>query len=116
MVKIAVTIALFGVLLFDGVSIAMAHTRVGDAAGTAATAAVQTYQATRNVAKATAAAQSAAEGADSVVVPGGVVIRKDGTVTVTVEVIANTSVLGRLPGTKTWPTATGTATVSGSIP
>jgi hypothetical protein len=115
MVKIAITIAVVGVLLFDGVTIAMAHTRVVDAANSAATAGMQAYATTKSVAKAKAAAVSAAEEADAVVVSPGVVVAKNGSVTVTVQVTVNTTVLGKLPGTKTWPTATSTATVSGTI-
>lgn len=94
--KIAVTFAIVGVLGFDGISLALGHVRIQDAAGQAATAASSAYGAKQDVAAATAAAQKAALENDATL---AALQFAGGNVTATVHGSIGTLLVKHLPGT-----------------
>jgi hypothetical protein len=114
-VKIAVVLGLVGVVGFDGIAIAQAHARVGDAADQVAQAAAGAYAAHQSVDEATRVATIEAHSVQSTLVPP-VVAQPDGSVSVTVRITAKTTLLGHLPGTGTWPDVTVTATANPKKP
>ena len=99
--KIVITLALLGMLLFDCIHIAEARASVSTAAGDAADAALARYGQTQNLLDSTAAAAKAAAADGATLAAGGVVAVRTGhivTLTVTVHIVADTTLIGHLPG------------------
>ncbi len=100
--RIAITLALVGLIAFDSISIALARAHVNDIASDAADAAVAQYVLHSNAHDALAAAIAAASVEGGIVAPDGVAITRAGRVTtlrVTVQLVPSTTLLGHLPGT-----------------
>src|SRR4051794_24086284 len=96
--KIAVTVALVGIVGFDAIALAQGHVRADDAAGHAAEEAATTYGANQDVQKAVLAARTAAAEDDMTVTAKDVKIFADGTVVVTVRAHIDTTLLRYVPG------------------
>lgn len=102
--RIAVTLALVGMIGFDGISISVARAHVNDVASDAADAAAARYVQGFNARDALAAAVTKANAEGGTIAPDGLVITRAGhktTLKVTVHLVASTAMLGHLPGTGT---------------
>jgi hypothetical protein len=100
--RIAITIALVGLVSFDCISIALARAHVNDIASDSADAAAVQYQLHPNAHDALAAAMAQAGTEGGSVAPDGLVITQAGRVTtlrITVHLVPGTTLLGHLPGT-----------------
>jgi hypothetical protein len=100
--RIAITLALIGLLAFDGISIGLAHAHVDDVAGQAADAAAAAYAQHPNIHAALSAAISAAGAQGATIAADGLVVTRSGrttTLRVTVDLVPGTTLLGHLPGT-----------------
>jgi Flp pilus assembly protein TadG len=101
-VRIAVTLALVGLIGFDCISIALARAHVHDIAADAADAAAAQYELHPSIHDALAAAMAQASTEGGTVAPDGLVLTRSGHVTtlrVTVHLVPGTALLGHLPGT-----------------
>lgn len=98
-VKIALVTAVLGILAIDGISIALAHVRIGDAASQAASAGAQGYGTNKNFAGALGAAEQAATDNGGTLAPADFRIVGN-VVTVTLHTTIKTLVIGHLPGTQ----------------
>lgn len=112
--RIAIVVAIVGVIGFDAIAIAQVHVRADDAAGQAADQAATTWQATHDFAKAVRVAQTAAAQDDMTVAAKDVKVQPDGSVTVTVHGHVDTTVARYVPGAKNLTNATSTANRKGS--
>jgi hypothetical protein len=111
--KVVVVLAVVALLGFDGVQVGLSTVQLQDQANDAATAARDTYAQHHDVAAALRAAQDSArtENSEDVVVPGGFVVARDGSVTVQLTRPIHTVVAHYLP-----VDAFRTATSGGSAP
>jgi hypothetical protein len=111
--KVVVVLAVVALLGFDGVQVGLSTVQLQDQANDAATAARDTYAQHHDVAAALRAAQDSArtENSEDVVVPGGFVVARDGSVTVQLTRPIHTVVAHYLP-----VDAFKTATSGGSAP
>jgi hypothetical protein len=109
--KIAVCAALIGILAFDGIAVALGHTRLTAAADDAATAAASGYGPSKNVSSAYQSALAAAQ-ADGVTLTPNDLRFAGNTVTVTMTTKITTLFLGHLPKTQTWVSPTVVVTQS----
>ncbi len=101
-VRIAITLALFGTVAFDGISIALARTHIDQVTGDSADAALAAYSLKHQTQDALAAAMSQAASEGGFVTPRDLSITRTGTTTtirLTVHITAKTAVIGHLPGT-----------------
>jgi hypothetical protein len=96
--KIAITVALVGMVGFDAIALAQGHVRADDAAGHAADEAATSYGANADVQKAVLAARTAAAEDDMTVTAKDVKILADGTIIVTVKAHIDTTLLRYVPG------------------
>jgi hypothetical protein len=94
--RIALTLAIVGVIAIDGISLALGHMRITDAAGQAASAAMDAYGPKQDTSAALVAAQQAARDNDTTV---SNLLIANGNVSVTVHGTISTFVVGHLPGT-----------------
>jgi hypothetical protein len=95
--KVAVFVGVLGLIAIDGISVALGHVRIGDAAAQAASAAAQGYG-LNNYKGALGAAESAAAENGATLLPQNFSISGN-TVTVTVHGSISTIWLGHVPGT-----------------
>lgn len=109
LVRLTVTLAIGGILLFDAVSVAMAHVSVADAAQTDAQAGADAWHSRPDVARAYAAAVAAGKPGDKVSADS-FAVDPDGTVHVRVDRTATTLVLFRVPKLARYATAAATGT------
>lgn len=105
--RVTLVIALGGVVLFDGIAVAVAHVQATDHAGAAARAASEAWQDSKDPQRAFAAAASALDPASETVDPARFSIDPDGRVHVTVQHNATTLVLFRLGSLARYTEATG---------
>ncbi len=113
LVKLAVSLAVAGVVLFDAVSIGATAVGVSDTAGAAARDAAEAVEATGDpaVAYPTALAVAVERNSLNEVDPAGVGMLPDGSAVVTVERTAPTLVVDRIPWIAGWAHRTATSTV-----
>lgn len=100
--KIAIILAIVGVIGFEATSIAVAHVQTQDLAKSAARAGSKEWQRSRDVQQAYQAAEAVALGDGGTIAPEEFVIAEDSSVTVTVQKEANTLVLYRIGPAKDW--------------
>jgi hypothetical protein len=112
--RIAIVVAVVGVIGFDAIAIAQLHLRADDAASQAADQAATTWQATHDFTKTVRIAQTTAAEDDMTVTAKDVVVMPDGSVTVTVRGHVDTTVARYLPGAKNLVNATATENRKGS--
>jgi hypothetical protein len=110
--KVAVFVAVLGLIAIDGISVALGHQRIGDAASQAASAGAQGYGLQKNYAGALGAAERAAKDNGGVLLPQNFSITGN-VVTAKVQGTIPTIWLGVVPGTGALlnPTETATATL-----
>ena len=111
LVKVAVFVAVLGLLAIDGISVALGHQQIGDAASQAASAAAQGYGGQKNFAGALGAAERAAKDNGAVLLPQDFSITGN-VVTVKVHGTIATIWLGLIPGTDALVNPTEVATAS----
>ena len=111
LLKVAVFVAVLGLIAIDGISVALGHVRIGDAASQAATAAAQGYG-QNNFQGALGAAERAASDNGATLLPADFSVSGN-VVTVKVHGTISTVWLGHLPGTTSLldPTEVATATL-----
>jgi len=112
--RIAIVVAIVGVIGFDGIAIAQVHVRADDAAARAADDAATTWLATHDFTKTVLVARKDAAEDDMTVVAKDVRVLPDGSVTVTVRGHVDTTVARYVPGVKNLTSATSTANRKGS--
>ena len=112
--RLTVTIAVLGVLAFDGVSLVKARFSAEDSAQTAARAAAEVFRDTHDVQKAYDAAYAVAVEHGATVDAPTFRPATDGSVTLTLRETAPTLVLRRVPPARGW--ADVAATVTGRLP
>jgi hypothetical protein len=95
--KIMITVAIVGIVLFDGIAMARGHLHAQNTAQAAADAAAGQYASTHDYESSLRAAQQAAISGDDEVPIGGFTI-VHGIVVVTVDGHVDTLVLGHVPG------------------
>lgn len=100
--KIAVVLALFGVMTFDAVSVGVAKMNASDTAGEAAGFGADAWSQSHDVKAAYQAAEAYAEEHGATIDPKTFVIDPDGTVHVTLVHEATTLLLYRTKTTKKW--------------
>lgn len=100
--KIALVFVLFGLVIFDGVSVGVAKVNIQDTANDAATEAADMYAQTHDAREAYKAAASYASLHDATVLPKSFAVARDGTVTLRVEKDATTLLIYRTKTTKKW--------------
>jgi hypothetical protein len=100
MTKIALAIALIGVIGFDSIALAQGHLQADDAAGQAADQAATVWSATHNYQQALIAARGIAAQDDMLIAQRDFVVHPDGSVTVTIHTRIHTTVLQYVPGIK----------------
>ncbi len=112
LVRLVASLAVVGVLVFDGVSLGVAHLEVSDDAATASRAASRAAEAGATTQAAYDAAwRAVAEDEVGVELPvDGFAATADGTVTVTVQRTVPTLVLQYVPGSDDWLTVSATST------
>jgi hypothetical protein len=108
LLKVAVTVALLGMIAIDGISVALAHEQIGDAASQAASAGAQGYG-THNFAGALSAAEQTAKDNGATLLPKDFSVVGN-TVTVTLHGKTTTIWLHLVPGTTALLNPTETAT------
>jgi hypothetical protein len=115
LLKIAVIVALFGLIAIDGISVALSHEEVGDAAAQAANAGAQGYGNSKNFVGALGAAEQTARDNGQILLPHDFTVAGN-VVTVTLHGKASTVWLQLIPGTASLinPTETATATLDPS--
>jgi hypothetical protein len=115
LVKIAVVVAVFGLMAIDGISVALGHQRIGDAAAQAASAGSQGYGLRQNYVGALDAAEQAAKDNGGVLLPQDFSI-KGNVVTAKVHGSIATLWIKFVPGTQNLlnPTEVATATLDPS--
>lgn len=95
--KMVVTLAVLGVLAFDGIALVKANFSAADDAGTVASVAADTYKTTHDVQQAyNAAVLEAAKTNDTVDAKTFTVVQADGHVTLTVHKLATTLWMHRI--------------------
>jgi hypothetical protein len=94
--KIAVTLTVVGVALFDGVSVGIAHMNAQDDANTAAVAANAEWTQSHNIQSAYDAAAGAVSNGDETVLTKGFTIDADGTVHLVLRRTATTLVMAKI--------------------
>lgn len=104
--RIVVGIAVVGVLLFDGLSIGVAHVSAADDANTAARSASHAWHDDHNVNAALQAATATAAEHDETIVPASLHVLTDGTVELKVEKSATTLVVRHIHPLRSWITIT----------
>jgi hypothetical protein len=102
--RVVVTLAIIGVLAFDGLSVVAAHFGASDDAQTAAQAASTASEKPGGNTAAAAAQQSLSHG--ETVVPGSLQIGADGTVRLRVRRTARSVLLHLFPPTRKWAVVT----------
>jgi uncharacterized membrane protein YebE (DUF533 family) len=112
--RIALVVAIVGVIGFDAIAIAQVHVRADDAASQAADQAATTWQATHDFARTVLVARTAAAQDDMTVAAKEVKVQPDGSVTVTVHGHVDTTVAKYVPGVQDLTNATSTANRKGS--
>lgn len=100
--KIAIILALVGLVGFEATSIGVTHVSTQDLAKAAAREGSRTWQATRDVQRAYNAAEAVALEDQGTIKPEEFIVAQDGTVTVTVEREASSLLLYRFGATKKW--------------
>lgn len=85
LVKVALALAIFGLVAFNALAIGSAHLSTSDDANSAASAAAADFQNSHNAASAESAAEQAITNPSEKIVPNSVVIAQDGTVTLSVQ-------------------------------
>src|SRR5689334_175230 len=95
--RIAIVVAVVGVLGFDAIAIAQVHVRADDAASQAADQAATTWLATHDFTKTVLVARTAAAQDDMTVLAKDVRVQPDGSVTVTVHGHVDTTVARYVP-------------------
>jgi hypothetical protein len=106
--KVTVVLAVFGVLMFDAVSVGVAKMNANDIAGDAAAAAADSWGESHDARAAYLAAERDAATHDATVDRKAFHIDADGTVHVTLSRDATTVLLFRTRTTKKWTHAVGT--------
>ena len=106
--KLTVTLLLFGVVLFDSVSIGVARMSAADDANNAASAAASEWQATHDVQAAFNAASAAITNSNEKLLTRGFTVSPDGTVHLFLRRSATTLVLYRIGALKKYGTITAT--------
>lgn len=99
LVRVALVLAVVGVLAFDGLSVLVAEMGVEDEAGRAARSASSTWSDTHDVRQAYTTAEASLGSSASAIVPGTFRVTPDGTVSLRVERTAPTLVLHRVDRT-----------------
>lgn len=102
--RVVVSIAVVGVIAFDGLSIGVAHVSAADDANTAARSASQTWLNQHSLDAAVQAAQATTAQHDETLVPNSVHIANDGTVSLKVERDATTLVVRHVHALHSWLT------------
>ena len=100
--KIAVVLAIVGVLGFEATSIGVAHVQTADLAKSAARAGSREWQRSKDIQRAYDAAEAVALAEAGTVDPKSFKVDPDATVTLTVEKEASTLLLYRVGATKKW--------------
>lgn len=100
--RVAVVLGVLGVLVFDGISLAVTRLGVIDDAKAGAVAGVHAFQETRSPDKAYAAALAAVQtlNPDDVITPGSFSVTRDGRVTLSVQREAVTIAARHVPSVK----------------
>lgn len=106
--RLTVTLAVLGVLLFDGVSLVAARFQAADAAGLAARAAAEEYRASRDVQRAYDAAYAEVADEGDSVGTTDFAVAADGTVSLTVTRVASTLVVEKVGPLRRYADATAT--------
>jgi hypothetical protein len=94
--KIAITLAIVGVALFDGVSVGVAHMNAQDDANAAASAANAEWSQTHDIQGAYNAAVDSISNSDETVLTKGFTIDQDGTVHLVLRRTATTLVMAKI--------------------
>jgi len=102
--RIVVSIALVGIVAFDGLSIGVAHISAADDANTAARSASQAWLGQHDLNAAVQAAQATAAEHDETVVANSVHVQTDGTVELKIERDATTLVVKHIHALHSWLT------------
>ncbi len=112
LVKVALFVGVLGLFAIDGISVALGHQRIGDAAAQAASAGAGGYGYQKNFAGALGAAEQAAKDNGGVLLPQDFSITGN-VVTAKVQGTITTIWLGLIPGTHALlnPTEVATATL-----
>ncbi len=110
--KLTVTLALFGLLGFDAISLGVGRMQAEDRAVTAGRAAVQAYGESKDVQKAyEAALATLEEPAADTIPPESFTVAEDGSVTLTLEHTASTLVVDKVEPIRDWATSSATTTL-----
>ncbi len=108
LVKVAAIVAVLGMIAIDGISVALEHVQIGDAASQAASAGAQGYGTNKNLAGALGAAEQAARDNGATLLPSDFSLVGN-TVTVTLHGKTATIWLHLVPGTNALLNPTETA-------
>ena len=100
--KIAIVLAIVGVIGFEATSIGVAHVQTQDLAKAAAREGSREWQRSRDVQRAYQAADAVALADNGSIDPKEFIVAGDGSVTVTVQKEASSLVLYRIGATKKW--------------
>ena len=100
--KIAIVLAVVGVIGFEATSIGVAHVQTQDLAKAAAREGSREWQRSKDVQRAYQAADAVAVADQGSINPEEFIVAEDGSVTVTVEKEASSLLLYRLGATKKW--------------
>jgi hypothetical protein len=104
--RIVIGIAVFGVVLFDGLSIGVAHVSAADDANSAARSASHAWNDSHDLNDALHAAESSAAEHHETVVPKSFHVLGDGTVDLKVQRSASTLVVRHIEPLRSWTTIT----------
>jgi hypothetical protein len=104
--RIVVSMAVVGVVGFDGLSIGVAHVSAADDANSAARSASEAWLDTHTAQAALAAAQSTAAEHQETVLPASMRIAADGTVQLEIERSATTLIVRHVHALRSWTTVT----------
>lgn len=107
--KLAVSLAVIGLLAFDGISLVVSRFSAADHAQTAATAGADSWAQTKDVQKAYDAALSSISGTGDSIAPTDFTVTKEGSVNLTLRREATTLLLHRVSVLQKWTIAMETA-------